>query len=115
HRLAYGMAHGFDGRTVIGTGKNGRPGDQDIRSGLDNAGGILHLDTAINLKCSAAATMVDEKSGSRNFLENGRDKMLPPEAGDHGHHEQEVRVRDDLINRAEGGGRIAGHSRLDTQ
>ena len=81
--------------------KTAEPGDEDARAGGDDAADVAQIDAAVDLDRRRVAGAIEQRAHLADFRLAARDERLAAEAGVDRHHEHEVDVAGDLLERAD--------------
>jgi hypothetical protein len=80
--------------------EDGRPSDEDIGAGMHGERGAVHINAAVHLQLTISMALLEQLSRPLNLRQHAPDKALPPKAGVHSHHQQDIQLLDEVFERA---------------
>ena len=87
-----------------------RTGDQDGRTGLDDPGRRVRLDPAVDFQLAIGPDLVDHPPDPADLRQHAGQELLPAEARVDGHYQDQLEIRQDLLERRGGCRRVDRHS-----
>ena len=92
--------HRPDGCTIVAAAEDGGARDENVRSGVGDGTDVLQRDASVHLQQNAGGHGADHLLRLSDPGKGAADELLPPEAGVHGHNEQQVDVGQNRFDRS---------------